>query len=382
VPEPADRDTLLFRWSAAGALALHAVLLLAGSDLQGGADLRPHLRLIQLMGEDPGLRSVYAPAYHALGAILAPWTGLGGYAKLFAFAAAAALIAGFRFFQRAARLPDLAAALFAWSPYTFALTWCAPKVEAAGYALAFAALGLLLLRRYAMLALALTGTFLIHTASALFLGLAGGVLALARRDRRALLALAAGCAGAAPLFGAQLAAGCSIAQAFLFSQGDYLRPPGAFPGLAMWDRVIVLASPIAVAAAVPGVQSLWRRDRCLVALCGVVVALYGNELWLAPFGVGTTLNLLRGLTLLAFATAICGGVALGGRRRLAPLALAACALWSAGAAFWVVPRSCYVRTFTVAEVRHTAVDRCTFRWRNASPAGVETVPPRGAAPGG
>jgi hypothetical protein len=382
VTEPADRGTLLFRWSAAGALALHAALLLDGGDIQGGADLRPHLRLIQLMSEAPALRSVYAPAYHALGAILAPWTGLGGYTKLFAFAAAAALIAGFRSFQRAARLPNLAAALFAWSPYAFALTWCVPKVEAAGYALAFAALGLLLKRRYVALALALTGTFLVHTAAALFLGLSGGVLALVRRDLRALLALAAGGAGAAPLFAAQVAAGCSLAQAFLFSPGDYLRQAGAFTGLAMWDRVVILAGPIAVGAAALGAPALWRRDRRLATLCVVVVALYLSELWLAPFGIGTTLNLLRGLTLLAFATAVCGGVALADRPRVAPFALAACALWSAVAAFWVVPHACHVRSFTAAEVSHTAVDRCTFRWRNVGPAAEGIVSPRGAAPDG
>jgi hypothetical protein len=382
VTEPADRGTLLFRWSAAGALALHAVLLLVGSDIQGGADLRPHLRLVQLMGEAPALRSVYPPVYHALGAILAPWTGLGGYAKLFAFAAAAALIAGFRIFQRAARLPDLAAALFPWSPYAFALTWCTPKVEAAGYALAFAAWGLLVGRRYKTLALALTGAFLVHTAAALVLGLGGGVLALARRDRRALLALAAGSAGAAPLFAAQLAAGCSPAQAFLFSPGDYLRQPGAFGGLAMWDRVAVLASPIAVVAAVLGARSLWRRNRPVAALCAAFVALYLNELWLAPLGIATTFNLLRGLTLLAFVTAVCAGVALSDRPRVAPFALAACALWSAVAAFWVVPRSCYVRSFTLAEVRRTSVDRCTFRWHDAGPAAEAILPPRGAPPDG
>lgn len=380
--EPADRGTLLFRWSAAGALALHAVLLLGEGDIQGGADLRPHLRLIQLMNEAPALRSVYAPAYHALGAIVAPSTGLGAYAKLFAFAAAAALIAGFRSFQRAARLPALAAALFAWSPYAFALTWCTPKVEAAGYALSFAALGLLLRRRYAALAVALTGTFLVHTAAALFLGLSGGLLALARRDLRALLALAAGSAGAAPLFAAHVAAGCSLAQAFLFSPGDYLRQAGAFAGLAMWDRVVVLASPIALGAAALGAPALWRRDRRLAALCVVVVTLYLNELWLAPLGVGTTLNLLRGLTLLAFATAVCAGVALADRPRIAPFALTACALWSAVAAFWVVPRSCYVRSFTVVEVSRTEVDRCTFRWRNARPAAEALPQPRRAAEGG
>jgi hypothetical protein len=348
VTESADRGTLLFRWSAAGALALHAVLLLGGGDIQGGADLRPHLRLIQLMNEAPALRNVYAPAYHALGAILAPWTELGAYVKLFAFAAAAALIAGFRSFQRAARLPDLAAVLFAWSPYAFALTWCAPKVEAAGYALAFAALGLLLRRRYAALAVALTGTFLVHTAAALFLGLSGGVLALARRDFRALLALAAGSAGAAPLFAAHVAAGCSLAQVFLFSPGDYLRPTSTFTGLAMWDRVVVLASPIAVGAAALGAPALWRRDRRLAALCAVVSTLY----------------------------------LIADRPRLAPLALAACALWSAVAAFWVVPRSCYVRSFTVVEVSRTEVDRCTFRWRNAGPPAKGPPHPRSAAEGG
>jgi hypothetical protein len=216
-------------------------------------------------------------------------------------------------------------------------------------------------------AVALTGTFLVHTAAALFLGLSGGALALVRRDLRALLALAAGSAVAAPLFAAQLAAGCSLAEAFLFSPGDYLRPASAFAGLAMWDRVVVLAGPIAVAAAALGAPALWRRDRPLAALCLVVVTLYLNELWLFPFGAGSTLNLLRGLTLLAFVTAICGGVALADRPRVAPWALAACALWSAVAAFSAVPRSCHVRSFTVAEVSHTAVDRCTFRWRDTGP---------------
>jgi hypothetical protein len=367
VTQPADRGARLFRWSAAGALTLHAALLLAADDIQGGADLRPHLRLIQLMGEAPALRTVYAPAYHALGGILAAWIGLGAYTKLFAFAAAVALIAGFRSFQRAAGLPDFAAALFAWSPYLFALTWCIPKVEAAGYALAFAALGLLLERRYAALALALTATFLVHTAAALFLGLGGGVLALARRDYRALLALAAGSAGALPLFAAHVAAGCSLAQAFLFSTGDYLRTASGSSSLAMWDRIAVLAGPITVVAAAMGAPAIWRRNRPLAVLSAAVVALYLNELWLAPFSAGTTLNLLRGLTPLAFGTALCGGVALADRPRLAPFALAACALWSAVATAWVVPNSCFVKSFTVAEVSHTTVDRCTFRWRNAGP---------------
>ena len=125
-----------------------------------------------------------------------------------------------------------------------------------------------------------------------------------------------------------------------------------------------------------------RCDRHLAALCAVVATLYLNELWLAPFSASTTLNLLRGLTILAFATAVCGGVALADRPRLAPLALAACALWSAGAAFWVVPRSCYVRSFTVVEVSRTEVDRCTFRWRNTGPPAKGPPHPRSAAEGG
>ena len=103
----------LFWWSAAGALGLHAALLATRPALQGGADLRPHLRLIQLMGEDAALRSVYPPAYHALGALLSPLLGIAAYPRVFAFLSAAGLIGGFRYFQRAARLPDATAALFA-----------------------------------------------------------------------------------------------------------------------------------------------------------------------------------------------------------------------------------------------------------------------------
>ena len=115
--------TAIFRASAAGALAFHALLLLYSDGLQGGADSVPHLRLVQLMGEEPGLHNVYPPAYHVFGALAAPLVGLAAYPEWFAWLSAAALIAGFRAFQRAAGLPDAAAALFAWSPYAFALTW-------------------------------------------------------------------------------------------------------------------------------------------------------------------------------------------------------------------------------------------------------------------
>ena len=130
----------LFPASAAAALALHAALLWSQPGLDGGADLYPHLRLVQRMAEQPGLHNVYPPAYHALGALLAPLLGLELYPQWMAWLGAAALIAGFRAFQRAAELPDAAAALFAFAPYSFALTECLPKVETFGYACALAGL--------------------------------------------------------------------------------------------------------------------------------------------------------------------------------------------------------------------------------------------------
>jgi len=371
------RSTLLFRISAAGALALHAALLLTTEGIHGGADLRPHLRLLQQMAEEPALRTVYAPAYHALGSILEPWLGLAGTTKLFAFAAAAALIAGFRSFQRAAGLPGLASALFAWSPYAFALTWCIPKVEAAGYALAFAGLGWLLGKRYLAAAVALSATFFVHTAAALVFGLCGFVIALAQRDARALIALAAGSLAATPLFAAHLVAGCSLAESFLFSGGDYLRPAAGAPSSVRLARIAILAGPISTIAGAIGIPALWRRNRPVALVCAIAFALYWNEIWLAPFGMGSTLNLLRGLTLLAFAVAIPAGFALDARRRLAPFILGLCALWAVGASLRVIPNSCYTQTFTTEAIRATSVDRCTFRWHDLK---RETALPNAATP--
>jgi hypothetical protein len=371
VTEPSDGGTRLLWGSIAGALILHAVLAFGGSGLRGGADLLPHLWLIREMSESPAVRTVYAPAYHVIGGLLSPWLGLEVFTRAFAFAAAGALIAGFRSFQRAAGLPDSATVLFAWSPYAFALTWCVPKVEAAGYAVAFWGLGCLLARRYVALALAVAAAFMVHTAAGLFLGLGGGVLALSRRDSRSLSALAAGAALASPLFAAHIAAGCSLAQSFLLSSGDYLRQAGSASSLDLWDRILVLAGPLGLGAAVVGAPSVWRRDRGLALLCALVVALYSNELWLAPFGAGTTLNLLRGLTLLAFATAVCGGVALAARPRVAALVLLSCVIWSSAAAVWMVPQACFVRSFSEAEPDSIRVDRCTFRWRKVGPLRTE-----------
>lgn len=364
----------LFWWSAAGALALHAVVLFATGPLHGGGDLDPHLRLIELMAEAPGLRSTYPPAYHAAGALLSPLVSESDFPKWFGLASAVGLIAGFRFFQRAAGLPDACSALFAWAPYAFALSWCLPKIEAAGYAVGFAALGLLLQGRYALLAGALAATFWIHTATALFLGLCGGVLALLRRDRRALLALAMGTLGGLPLFLAHLAAGCTAAQSLLFSPGDYLRSAARASSADHSLRIAALAGPIAVVAAISGARSLWRQDRAVTGLCALVVALYLNELWLSPFGVGTTLNLQRGLTVLAFPVAVAGGVALSGSARLAAAVVAASAVWAIGAAYWAVPGSCWVKPIEMSAIGSLSVDRCMFRWRGPGPR------PSGGAP--
>jgi hypothetical protein len=349
--------------SAAGALALHALLLFATGPLQGGADLGPHLRLAQQLAEAPALRNVYAPAFHVAVAALAPWLGVGGAVKVFAWLSAAALLGGFRVFQRAAGLPEAAAAIFAWAPYAFALSWCLPKVEAAGYGIAFAGLGLLLWRRHVLLALALATAFLVHTAAALFLGLCGGVLALLERDRRALLALAVGTLLASPLLLAHLAAGCTLAQALLFNQGDYLRRATGWSSLSVWPRVVALVSPVALACALAGARELWQRYRTVSLLGLVVLALYTNELWLAPFGARTTLNLMRGLTILAFPVAAAAGVfaAAGSARRAAALT-AACAVWALVATWTALPGSCHRVPVDLEAVSSLVVDRCTFHW--------------------
>jgi hypothetical protein len=355
----ADR---LFRACAAGALALHAALLLATPGLRGGADLVPHLRLIELWEAAPALRSTYAPAYHALGALLAPALGLAAYTKVFAWLAAAGLIAGFRAFQRAAELPAESAAVFALSPYLLSLTHCTPKIEAAGYAMALAGLALLLRGRVVAAAGLLAATFWVHTAGALFLGLTGGILCLARRDRRGLAALAAGTLLAAPLVVAHLRAGCTLAQALLFSEGDYLRAR-PLASLRLWPVVVVLANPIAVAAALGGAHGLGSRSRPVALVCVAMLGLYTNELWLAPFGRGTTLNLLRGLTVLAIPVALAAGVALAAHRRWLPWVVGGSALWLAASAGWAVPHSCFVRPIASSELVDLSVDRCTFRWR-------------------
>jgi len=346
----------LFRASAAAALALHAILLTRSDGLQGGADLQAHLRLMQLMIEAPALRNPYPPAYHVLGALLAPALGYAAYTKLVAFLGAAGLIAGFRCLQRAAGLPAAASAVFVWTPYAFALSWCLPKLETAGYALAFSGLALLLRRRHTGAALVLALAFCVHTAAALFLGLTGGALALWLRDRRAFGALAIGSLAGALLVAVHLRAGCSPAEALLFSQGDFLRTASRAGSLSRWPSLLALAGVPALAAAALGARELVRRHPIASVLAAVVTVLYLNELWLAPFGARTTLDLHRGLTVFAFPLAAAAGVALSARPRWLAAGIAACAIWAAVCTLWVVPGSCTVRAIDLDQVRELSVD--------------------------
>jgi hypothetical protein len=375
------RDRRLFHLSAGAALGLHAWLLFADPGLSGGADLVPHLRLVEQMGAAPGLRSVYPPAFHAAVALAASLLGTALAVKLWAWLSAAALIAGFRAFQRAAGLPSAAAALFPWTPYLFALSWCLPKIEAAGYAAALAGLACLLRGHRSAAGAILAATFFVHTAAALVLGLCGGVLALLRRDGRALAALAAGTFAATPLFAAHLAAGCTLREALLFSPGDYLRAVGRWSSASAGGRIAILAGPLGVGGALLGAPRLWREHRESAVLAGVIVALCLSELWLAPFGIATTFNLLRSLTLLAVAVAASAGVFAATRPGLAPALVAACAGFALFAALRAVPGSCHREPVQSARVAATRVDRCAFRWRFAPAPGAPDLPRVSPRPG-
>ncbi|UCE85851.1 MAG: hypothetical protein JSU66_16235, partial [Deltaproteobacteria bacterium] len=51
----ADARTRLFRVCAALSLTLHAILIFRRPELWGGGDLVPHLRIIELIRQAPGL---------------------------------------------------------------------------------------------------------------------------------------------------------------------------------------------------------------------------------------------------------------------------------------------------------------------------------------
>lgn len=352
----------LFPVTASAVIALHAALLFSSPGLHGSGDLIAHLRMIELMGVVPALRNIYPPGYHVLGALLSPLIGLAAYPKLFAVVAAALSILCFRFFQRRAGLPDHTSVLFALWPYSFALSWAMPKVEVAGYAMVFLGLGLLCSQRYLWLALALGASFWVHISGSLLFGFCCGVLALARRDIRGLAALAVGTLGAVPLIGTHIAAGCSLQQALLFSEGDYLHVAGLHHSWDRWPLFLALASPPMLIAALPGARALWTRDRGLAVLCGLLVVLYLQELWLAPFGAGTTVNLNRGLSLFAIPVAISAGLWLASTHRLAPWVMGAAALWCVGCAFTLAREPIFWRPVAIEEIRDLRMARCRFGW--------------------
>lgn len=351
-----------FWWCAGLALLVHLALYARAGGLQGGADLLPHLRLIQQFGHAPALRSVYPPGYHVLGALLAPWIGLSVYPALFAFSSALGLLLGFRFFQRSAGLPDESSELFALLPYPLAMSWCIPKVEFAGLALALFGLGLLIRKRYWPLAAVVAIAFAVHTAAALVFGLLGFVLAVCRRDRRALAALCLGGLAATPLFAVHLRSGCSWDQALLFTRSGYLGA-GHAPLFEDFAAVAALAAPLVVALAVAGAARLWRGQRPLAWACLALLLISSNALWLAPFGLRTGVDLTRGLSLLSIAIALPAGMLLARRRRLRGVVLGLCAVWLIGCATWVLPRTCHVRPVALAEVGELEVARCQFAWR-------------------
>lgn len=380
-PSPASATPRwLFPATAAVVIALHAILLFASPGLHGGGDLIPHLRMTELMGVVPALRNVYPPAYHVVGALLSPIVGLAAYPKLFAVGMAALSIGCFRFFQRRAELPDYTSVLFALWPYSFTLSWTMPKIEVAGYALVFLGLGLLLARRYVWLALVVGANFWVHTPGALLLGFCGGVLALLRRDVRGLVALALGALGALPLIGAHLAAGCSLQQALVFEEGDYLHIATLRSSLHRWPLFLALASPPTLIAAFPGARAVWTRDRALAVLCGILILLYLQELWLAPFGAGTTVNLNRGLSLLVIPVAIAAGLWIASRPRLAPWVLGAAALWCVGCALTVAREPISWRPVALEEIRDLRMARCRFGWHAPHAAHRKDRRPRAPAP--
>ena len=86
-----------------------------------------------------------------------------------------------------------------------------------------------------------------------------------------------------------------------------------------------------------------------------------------PFGARTTLNLLRGLTVLAFPVAAAAGVFLADRPRAARAVLVASAVWALGCAWLALPGSCHREPVDWVQQDRLVVDRCTFRWAVTAP---------------
>ena len=365
----------VFYSCAALALFLHLALIFGRSGLWGGGDLAPHLWLIQATDLHALLHNVYAPAYHVVGALATQVIDLALYPKLFALFAAVLLIAGFRFFQRAAGLPSACAAIFCLTPFALSLSWCTPRIEAAGFGLLLFGLGFQLRGHRVALAALLALAFSVHTASALLFGIAGGVLALARREPRDLVALAVGSLGVLPLLAAHLAADCSVSEAFLFARGGYARAMTDPLIPANWPWILPLSGPVGVLAAGLGARELWRDHRAIGIVCIALLCLYFNNVWLAPFDVRTLVTLLRGLSILAIPVAVAAGIYAARNHRTAMLTLGATAVFAVVASFWVVPNACFVRPVDPGEIAAITVDRCQFVWR--TPKRVHAKPQAG-----
>lgn len=352
----------LFRISAALAIALHVYLIFGRDGFWGGGDLVPHLHVMEAMREKLALYTTYAPGYSMLGAFVTPALGVEQYAKFFALAASLLLMAGFRFFQRAAGLPDTASAVFVFTPYLLALSSCTPKVEALGYGLLLFCVGLLLKKNYLGATLVLATSFYWHTASALLLGLVGGVLCLARRDVRGLAALAFGSVLAAPLVAAHLEAGCSLAESLMLARGGFSPVAGTRVVPPNWPWLLPLMNPATLVAAVLGAASTWRQHRPIAILCGVFVFLYLNNVWLAPFEIRTLVTLLRGLTMLAIPIAIAGGVYASHSRRAAVCVVGLAAAVAVASVPTAIPNACFTKRIDIAQVANTSIERCVFLW--------------------
>jgi hypothetical protein len=169
-------------------------------------------------------------------------------------------------------------------------------------------------------------------------------------------------------------AGCTLREALLFSPGDYLREAGRLHAASMAGRIAILAGPLGVGAALLGAPRLWREHRDVALLAVAILALCTSELWLAPFGIATTFNLMRALSLLAVAVAASAGVFAATRPGLPPALVAASAAFALVAALRAVPGSCHRVPIDPERVSATVVDRCTFRWRFVGTPGAPGTP--------
>jgi len=350
----------LFRTSAAIAIALHVGLIFGRDGFWGGGDLVVHLSVMDAMREKLALYTTYAPGYSMLGALLTPPLSVEMYAKLFALSSAVLLMAGFRYFQRAAKLPAASSALFVFTPYLLALSTCTPKVEVLGYALLLACVGLLLNRSYLAAALAVAMCFYWHTASALLLGLSAGILCIVRRDGRGLAALAIGSTAAVPLIAEHMSAGCSLAESLMLARGGFSPVAGTPVVPPNWPWLLPLANPIIVVAAALGSHATWQRNRPIAILCLAFVLLYLNNVWLEPFGIRTLVTLLRGLTMLAIPLAIAAGIHAARSARTAACVVGLAAAAAIASIPTAVPNACFTKR--IDPTRAVEVDRCVFLW--------------------